>query len=1128
MNQVFLAFLLQLLILDFCQGSVGANSEAISQSSERKDRAVDQVALQSLNFAAKKLETLLVKYHSTAQEPLLLFRLAEVQQEATQIAFRIAHALGAEPNSSKEMKIYHLLLNSQVKVLSQLIQRYPDAQQIDRAWFQRAKAYEEMERITDARLNYLEIIQNYKNSPVLIPSYLALAEIATQIQNHKEAISYLSPIEAAPKSIYYPVALYKLAWSHSNLGHLPQALGYLEKQILYYNAIGEQSPGMSPSDAAVRETSLLDSVGFYHDALEKKIAPYTLEAALPYFIKLENGSLLGKLALRFAKLLRAHREDVSLTQWKLILTQKQHQLPETLDVIALVLDHQLNQNQWSEMRQTLSELSAIERNPPRSSQIATSTIHFRQSLSESASQLQTQLQHTDGPAQKQQILDTLIQLDSILIEFNQSDEIKLGQIHLNLAEAYFASKKYTQASENYRWILKRWRPNFSIDLNTLELSWIRSRYEELKELKLFTPEISAEAIEAEALPPQTNLRASLLSKLPREAQEWINQIDESESKTLQPSEALNQMIFEANRIIYTKLSRSVAIDDLIRFATRSPQSQYAPPAVALALDTLIKSHQWTRTHEIAGKLFKIHWPKAELNERLHELELNSAYQVIEDLANQKDDAKTLIQASEYLKNYPNSPKKLQLWYLMAQSQLRNQCPSQAMNSLNSILNPHELYQKTSPEIFELALLQRASLYEKSFQFQDAIVDTRKYLTFHPNDPSTLKRLPILHWIVGDTSLECSKLFTPEILELCQKYQALTLLHSPEDTQIHANHLPWSRYRDLAYHGPNANRPLWAALILAHPLNLKLHELIRTIKILAQGWRNLEPNSQMTLLPIIHSILHQSISSARIKLRAEVPIMRITPQALVRRSEWIREFEAMITATLDLPWARIRANSLQILSEVYQDLIKTLEQAQLPNEMSPKNLKEYQTAIQAVTIPFTKKSQELSLSAYQIASNLSIENDDWIEIQTSRKAEYLKNTDELRKFLPPQVLDQNPIQIQNELVLTVDPSFFSDPLKKMWSDAIQEKYWARSLILLQELKNLNRINPTEEKILQAITWSKAGAKAEALSLLETILSELKSEAKVRVETLLMSHYVFTRSIEKTHQLWGMLAPIRSIP
>jgi len=78
---------------------------AVSATHEQHERDVDAVAMASQEQAISKLSSLLAKYRKTSQEPILLAKLAELQQQNASILFRIAH--GAAHRGKKAIDLSH-------------------------------------------------------------------------------------------------------------------------------------------------------------------------------------------------------------------------------------------------------------------------------------------------------------------------------------------------------------------------------------------------------------------------------------------------------------------------------------------------------------------------------------------------------------------------------------------------------------------------------------------------------------------------------------------------------------------------------------------------------------------------------------------------------------------------------------------------------------------------------------------------------------------------------------------------------------------------------------------------------------------------------------------------------------
>ncbi len=1074
-----------------------------SSAAEKQDRAVDQAALQSLEIAQKKLQHLIVKYRKMAQEPELLAKLAEIDQQGTEIAFRLTQ--GSAVPSQRTRKNYQLWLASQIKTLDQWIESYPTYPRLDHAFFQRAKAYEELNSPDQARKDYLRVIHGYPQSQFRNQTWLALSEIATQNKNHEEAIKYLEAIESQPESIYFPIALYRLAWAHSNIGHLSIASSYLEKQILYYNSIQEHSKHLSPSDAAMREASLMDFVNFYYDGYEKSIPNFGLEKALKSFRVLEKKPFFGKMALRFAKLLRSHRKDTALFDWKNQLIQEETDLPETTHVITLVLDHQFNQNQLEAMIQTLGDLASIHDLQSKKKLNPENENDLRNSLAQIASGLQKQFQKGSQNPSKPKFIETLIQLYSVWIKITPADDLTLPSLYYNLAEAYFENRDYKRATQNHRWVLSHWHEDGKLQLETAELSWARSMYEDLNQSQLIPKELQPKPLETQEV--QINL--------PAPAVEWIQELDRISLHTASTNEPFNRYLFEASRLLYSQGIRSKAIKRLIEFATSHSHSQYSPPAIALIMDTLVQSKNWPLTRDTARSLSKTQWAQSGLNQKLSELEMLASYQIIEEFSRQLEDQRVVSETQLYLKRYPSSPRVLQLKFLVAQSQLRMKNANLAMESLNSILKSPVQIDSEVTQIYQHSLIQRASLFEESLQFNEAIRDYETGLKRSPHDELIQKKLFILYWLSGTADFRCPGDSSAEIFEECQKYQSMALVYPRIADQTSKN---LNEIKNQAFHGPQANRPIWSAVALGQPSKIPLHELLKLMKNLAKNWKNLEPAGQLTLLPALNSIIPRSLAVARTQLDREVPLKRVSPQTLARRSEWLREFESTVSTVLELPWTRIRAVAIYTLSLAYHDLIHSIEKAPVPSEMSLEEKNEYQKNLRIITQTFLKKAVELSSQAYGLSSKLSIEKRDWEMISSANKEILNSDTLTMQKTIPAQSMAMSPEPIHPKLLELVNPRFESDPLKNAWKKAIETSQWSLATYLLQEMKRRGLVDPIEEKIIQSITWCESGAQAEGLTLLEEILPNLKLESKIQMQKILLSYLISTRSIDRANRLW----------
>ena len=104
------------------------------------------------------------------------------------------------------------------------------------------------------------------------------------------------------------------------------------------------------------------------------------------------------MSVRFAKLLRSHRRDDDLVKWKDLVIQEERHRPETIHVVMTLFEHQMNQNQFEKMNQTLLDVKALHLANDRLVRDSESYVSARDQISDSASQLQSVLAKL-GPIQ---------------------------------------------------------------------------------------------------------------------------------------------------------------------------------------------------------------------------------------------------------------------------------------------------------------------------------------------------------------------------------------------------------------------------------------------------------------------------------------------------------------------------------------------------------------------------------------------------------------------------------------------------------------------------------------------------------------------------------------------------------
>jgi tetratricopeptide (TPR) repeat protein len=322
---------------------------------EQYERDVDEVALASQEKAIAWLVTFLKKYKGTRQEPILLSKLGDLQQQNATILFRLTHRSTKKVDPAR----FNRAVQATIATLTTLISKYPGFEEIPHAYYSRGKSFEEIGLIEKATHDYLHLVRTFPDSEDTVSAYMSLAEFAIQANDHAKAISHLVQVEKHPESPHYPFALYKLAWAHYNLKETPTALSYAERNIAFYNerlpVAGQAKTGDTTlnSDSALRDNTLQDLALFFFQGYEGKVPRYALQNALPYFKKIENGAPLGRILVRFSKLLRSHGHESDLGSFKDQVISSESERQESLDILLITFEMTIGFDARNRLRRLL-------------------------------------------------------------------------------------------------------------------------------------------------------------------------------------------------------------------------------------------------------------------------------------------------------------------------------------------------------------------------------------------------------------------------------------------------------------------------------------------------------------------------------------------------------------------------------------------------------------------------------------------------------------------------------------------------------------------------------------------------------------------------------------------------------
>jgi TolA-binding protein len=175
--------------------------------------------------------------------PDALFRLAELYYEDADHKFFAAMdsfdknldlynrgKIADEPESPR--RDYSGVIHS----LSRLVEAFPDYRFADSAYYLLGYTLIESGEEEEGKKAYLTLVERFPQSNFAPECLLRLGELEFDMANFEEAIKFYQRVLAYPKSSFYDLAMYKLAWSYNQQAEYPKAIEIFKKLIAHYDA----------------------------------------------------------------------------------------------------------------------------------------------------------------------------------------------------------------------------------------------------------------------------------------------------------------------------------------------------------------------------------------------------------------------------------------------------------------------------------------------------------------------------------------------------------------------------------------------------------------------------------------------------------------------------------------------------------------------------------------------------------------------------------------------------------------------------------------------------------------------------------------------------------------------------
>jgi TolA-binding protein len=1157
-------------------------SVAKAVSNEQRDREVDQVALSAQDLAISRLGTLLKKHgrSGSGQEAVLLAKLAEIQQQKASIQFRLAHGAASRGGKKLDLNAHHKTLHQSIEALDRLIARFPNFEEIPHAYFLRGKAYEDIENKAKAGQNYLYLVKNFPNAEDSTSAYMALAEFAIQANDHARAIGFLKEVEKRPEDPQYPFALYKLAWSHYNLKRIAEALAYAEKQISFYNERAKRTETnfVTASDVALRENTLLDVAVFYFEGYEQKNADYTVDKAMGYFVGLaedagvdgpasasNGGSVLGKMLLRFAKLLRSHSHEADLAGWKAKVLADRSRLPESLDVVILNYEYALNNYKYDRVIECAKDMVTLY---PLHKTYESFGKAQKQVLDTAEGLQQLVIKNKDA-SEVGKYSRVLAQIYDAFVHLVEETDPRIPRAHYNLAETLFTIKDYAGATDHYRWVVEhgKWdaKPVAHAKKNAPKAG---SKKDSALDQEVTVADASLKAIAAryevlhlgklipKALKPQA-LRETDTDDVPPQLAQWVEWLDTHVEHTIEGTE---NFVFESNRALYAAGQTRRALLRMAKFSAKHPKSTYAIPQASLVLDTYIASQDWERTHDTANEFMDVaEWKQGDFSKRLFAIASDAFYKQLEAKFRARDYKSTLKGCDQFLKRYAASSRLSDTLALAGSAALEDIDRKRAAAYFTRLINDTP---KSSNYL--TAVMARATLEEDHYLFRAASQDYRAYIARmsstpaaeRPKDKNAVtdlqmlrKKALVLSWLSGDraelkSALTDKGICNTELASDCDRYSLLSRITGrepgPATKQATADAFDKARHESTSQ-----ERAMWAILALEGAEHLAFRDRNAAITQAAKGWESLDPLFKFTLLPYFSRTLASAFRLNRGALKDVAPL-KAHEKWITRRVEVIREMENAATQVMKLPWARIRAEVLNETAGIYLDLARGLAALPAPKDLSAEDMQAYEDTIRKLTMPFEEKGQDMRGKAFEIASRFAIEETSFKAIaepffaENPSQAKTLKGDPTKTEARKPASTDSESLGLAflsqidskggwSDLISTLqkhpereasEDLAYENPtlyLKNLWGRAVHAKRLPQVAFFMQEAQEKALIESGLMGAIKAVSLATAGARGEGFAELEETRGDLPPEAQNRVTAFLARFYERSYAREKSEAL-----------
>jgi hypothetical protein len=997
---------------------------------EAQARVIDRAAKVSLDQAIQQVRTILKTRATQEEDEQRRLRLIELLEERSQLAFRIATAsLAATPNAlrEKDQSLFLKSIDALIEAASEYINRYPSRSDTPRVYWVRAQAHEEKKKTEDAKKDYLATIEQLRSQgiqrhPLRSASILALAQIEASRNQHAEAARFLHQLDAERDDSRWMVSRLKLCWALHNVRQYAEITHWMRETAKHYQnqlvQTDSETEQTVSGDASLRDSMWLDLPLFAAEEFEKAhntsnflgelselihdITPTSDESSL---------RLRGRMQLRMAKLLRSQKNDSALEAWVHFSKPKSPSigaltLSERIKTVWIVIDYffqkALENRNGSDLDRALTWVNQLAR------EISLETPELEEVRQSLAAQVQTLLDRKIAEPEPTQVVWAGRLTEALLALLSHNDSRRIGLLK-NYAEALFASNQYQEAEKAYTAALQEAvRLSKPTEQQDLTLRKVGARIEALRKASVIPQKLMAVALNAPAQ-LSTGERDQIL-----EALDWLKNA-QSTSHSAEQKATEEALAFALYRALYRSDRRADALAGLEGIALSSEDQEKVEASSALLLDTALASNDTALASKTAETHLQRSFIRTQLKEHTQKLQrvyletelaqLQSRYQTINTEKDPSALLEVLSRIDHWIKKSPPATLVASAFALQSQihcsSSVRNhsRC-EESLNIWEKSLKDGDAQSRAAP------LLLRSELALREWNWKEAEKTLNQALNTLGNrlplnlQAQTLKtQLDHLQTLLSGRSEEAEK------TEVGLSLQLLKTTTTGDTT-----------YR----------------------------KRLKAVRAIARSWKDLSDANKNALLGSLVRTLPTALTALRLDLKKVAPLIA-TPKYIQWRIDAIRELEAHLAQTQELPYAEIRIHSFRELAAVSVDLAHDLKNLGFPRNATAQERQEVRDAV----LPLLKGVEEKALAVTEQTRTL--------------EADFARETE---------------LATQPSWAAVVFPQNTPPSLVETLRNLIEQGNLPGTLALLEEARKKTLLEATESKKLISLAYQKVGLQSEA--------------------------------------------------